>query len=686
MRFRRSTLLANVALIGATLPAVSLPVAHSSTAARPLYEYSSSAASTWSTQALASDLNGHLVIGSAHATTGDGVFALAARLDDGDLGLYVTNAAGATTFTDVTAQSGAPAASGDPEVFVDPFGNVDLLYVSTRHRLVMIAPQAARSPRRANIFTGDPPPSPYRVIDLSAATHVPMASSLPSVSVTGTSAVIFDRSTKNDAVAIPLQWPQYALAPLVGRATDVTRDTASAALSNDPVSLPDTANAFAATTATGHVEFFTQAAGGASAWSVSDVTDLTNSPPSSGPLSITANTSEIFVASLSTGGHVQLFSIAAARLSSRARSSLAHLARPRITTPLPAWNYSDLTSVIPGSPLWTGQVFASATATALSVAGRAADLGDLYDYSASLPTLAWSSSDVSMAAGASAAASTGVTGVITGATLQLFAPSDGTLLRQGVGVYAIPYNDWGRAISDGWPIISETGGLGTLSSPWVGFPAATSVTQSSDFLMGQAIQNSRARETWLSFWTVSGPLSPADQTTADYYSHGFLAGQWVAQQIDQYHLNGVSLKPDWVILDPEGYPDNHSGLDAPGGASPSTLAKYARYWSAMLAGWSTGLTDVDAALHPGVYASQSEYRDYGLATASMPVFEAVAFAGGGPVRITGSSGHNIVGYIAFDATCTPTATLRAQEHTLLTSPWAGQFNTLQFNPGVYCAP
>ena len=106
------------------------------------------------------DLLSHLVIGSAHATSGDGVFALAARLDNGDLGLYVTNAGGTTTFSDVTARSGAPAAAGDPEVFLDPYGNVDLLYVTTAHRLEMIAPQAARSPRHANIASGDPPAPP----------------------------------------------------------------------------------------------------------------------------------------------------------------------------------------------------------------------------------------------------------------------------------------------------------------------------------------------------------------------------------------------------------------------------------------------------------------------------------------------------------------------------------------------
>src|ERR1035438_10436958 len=56
------------------------------------------------------------------------------------------------------------------------------------------------------------------------------------------------------------------------------------------------------------------------------------------------------------------------------------------------------------------------------------------------------------------------------------------------------------------------------------------------------------------------------------------------------------------------------------------------------------------------------------------------------VRTGGATGSNIRGYISFSATCTPTSTLASEEATLLNPPWSGQFNTLQFNAGVYCAP
>ena len=140
------------------------------------------------------------------------------------------------------------------------------------------------------------------------------------------------------------------------------------------------------------------------------------------------------------------------------------------------------------------------------------------------------------------------------------------------------------------------------------------VDMSPDFLMGQAIYNAHKRVTWLSFWTVSGPLKGQPLTTSNYYSHGFAAGVWVATQIDTYRSLGVGIKPDWVIFDPEGYPDNHSGLDAPGGAIAGDPGQYATYWTAMLSGWSAGIDSVDPSLNAGVYASQSEYRNYQLSS------------------------------------------------------------------------
>ena len=687
MRFRRLTLVANVVIIGATVPAVGLPVAAPSGAASPMYEYVNAGPTTWSTGALAGQLGGHHVLGNVHAASGDGEYALAARIDNGDLGLYVRNANGTKSFRDITSLTGAPAAGADPNVFVDPWGNVGLIYVSTHGHLVMVTTKPARAARRANAIVASAR-SGFTVTNLTNITHVSVSASVPSLAQSGVAALVVDRSAAGDAIAIPLRWTQSNLAPQVGVASDLSKLTGSPAIANDPVTFTSMTNVAAATTTAGHIEFFSQNAAGT--WSMTDLTGLDASPISAGPISAATNGVQLNLAGLSAIGHVEFFSISAANLAhllTHARAHATSSSTTTTTTPPPTnWVYSDLTTLIAGSPAWEGQIFLSATPSSINVAGRAANWGDLYDYTATLPALTWTSSDVSLDASAANSVASGVTGVVDGSILRLFAASDGAISHGGVGVYAIPSQDWGRAITDGWPIISETGGLGTMSAPWVGFTTAPSVTQSPDFLMGQAITNANRRETWLSFWTVSGPLTPATQTPSSYYSHGFLAGQWVAQQIDQYHLHGVNLKPNWVILDPEGFPDNHSALDAPAGASPATLATYASYWSAMLAGWSTGLTNVDPTLHPGVYAEQSEYRNYGLANTSLPVFEAIAFGGGGPVRIAGSNGPNILGYIAFNGACTPTSTLRAQEQTLVNPPWNGRYNTLQFNAGVYCAP
>ena len=51
--------------------------------------------------------------------------------------------------------------------------------------------------------------------------------------------------------------------------------------------------------------------------------------------------------------------------------------------------------------------------------------------------------------------------------------------------------------------------------------------------------------------------------------------------------DGLSLKPDWVLFDPEGYPDNHSGLWGP--TSPaSKLSQSVANWYAILNGWRSG--------------------------------------------------------------------------------------------------
>ncbi|MGD0854003.1 MAG: hypothetical protein ABSA07_11705 [Acidimicrobiales bacterium] len=459
--------------------------------------------------------------------------------------------------------------------------------------------------------------------------------------------------------------------------TTTTLPASSVTVASDPIVIPGPVPTFVTTSNVGDLLVYTASGTTLGSWSVLDVSTLTLAPKIAGTLAMAYSDSAVDVAALTSSGDVELFS---SPITSSPSTSAKVVSEP-------VWSALNVTGAATGAPPLSGSIFVSASPTLISIDGQAANWGDLFSLTSVPGSATWSATDVS-ATGGSAAKTVGgaVTGVQVGPTLTLFAAGVNSPPPQGVGVYAIPSSKWGQAISDGWPIVSETGGLGTQSSPWVGFTSATTVANSPDFLMGQSIYNSHKRVTWLSFWTVSGPLKGQPQTTTNYYNHGFAAGAWVATQIDQYRSLGVGLKPDWVIFDPEGYPDNHSGLDAPAGSSNATLALYATYWSAMLKGWANGMASIDPNLNAGVYASQSEYRNYDLVTQSMPVFVAVAFGNGGPTPIGGATGSNIRGYISFAASCTPTSTLATEESTLLNPPWSGQFNTLQFNAGVYCAP
>jgi len=288
--------------------------------------------------------------------------------------------------------------------------------------------------------------------------------------------------------------------------------------------------------------------------------------------------------------------------------------------------------------------------------------------------------------------------------LVLYAPSgavwsNGSLIAlpyRSVGVYAYPSPS--QALSDGWPFIGVTGALGTCGAPYTGqgfYPH-----NGNDEQTGFAIQNAgRAGTPWLSFWTVSGPTvmtsagcSPTtDQSPQAFYNVGYAAGQFVAHRIDHYAADGLSLKPTDIILDPEGYPDYHSGLDN-GIGSPNSY-QIAR-WTQMLLGWQRGLDAADPSLQAGVYADQAEYTGYQLASSPLPAFIAVAFGNASsttlidPVRLPGVNGGNIKGFIAFFALSAPVSPtiecdnrLHAQQ---LLASWGAPENTLQFDPGVSC--
>jgi len=719
-------------------------------AGRPIYQFinSGSGALPWNAVSLEGKIDHTTMLGAPHAASDASEGALAYRTNLGQLALFTQTSTGVTTWTNLSSpKNSIPPPSTDPIPFFDPSGNVDLLYVNDVAHVMLLSKNEPVTPYWRHLH-GQGAWRQFVATDLSALTGATAANGLASILVNGLSATVAFRTTTSTIEVLQVGWSTgYPVPFMTGTpgsvtvtaqsappttttikpvttttkpvttttkpvttttkaggtttttkpvttttkaggtttttkpksttttTTPVTATTlpaSSVAVASDPIVIPGPVPSFVTTSNVGDLLVYTNTGASLSSWSVLDVSALTLAPKVAGTLAMSYDASGVDVAALTSNGSAELF--ASPITSSQGFGS-------------PVWSALNVTAATTGAPPLSGSLFVNVTPTQTSIDGQAANWGDLFSFTNAPGSSTWSATDVSATGGSSArTVADAVTGIQVGTTLTLYAAGVTSPPPQGVGVYAIPSSKWGQAITDGWPIVSETGGLGTQSSPWVGFTSTKSVASSPDFLMGQSIYNSHKRVTWLSFWTLSGPLKGQPMTTSNYYDHGYAAAAWVATQIDQYRALGVGLKPDWVIFDPEGYPDNHSGLDAPGGSSSATLAKYATYWSAMLKGWASGMASVDPSLNAGVYASQSEYRNYNLVTQSMPVFEAIAFGNGGPTPIGGATGSNIRGYISFAAACTPKATLASEESTLLNPPWSGQFNTLQFNAGVYCAP
>jgi cytoskeletal protein RodZ len=746
VKLRRVVLLVTVVLASITLAATGSRGATSlaAPAGLPIYQFIDSGTGPlpWNALSLEGSIDHTTMIGAPHGASDANEGVLAYRTNHDQLALFTETSAGVKTWTNLSVPANSlPAPSADPIPFFDPSGNVDLLYIDDEAHVMLLSQNIPVTPMWRHLH-GQAAWRPYVATDLSSLTGATAANGLASILVNGLSATVAYRTTVSTIEVLQVGWTAddpvpymtgtpgsvAVTAPPTSPTTTTTKPVttttkpvttttkpvttttkpvttttkpvttttkpvttttkpvttttkpvttttlpaSSVAVASDPIVIPGATPSFVTTSNVGDLLVYTNSGTTLNSWSVLDVSTLTLAPKVAGTLAMAYDASAVDVAALTSNGDVELFSSPITQSNPAAE---------------PVWSALNVTSAASGAPPLSGSIFVSATPSQISIDGQAANWGDLFSLTSSPGSATWNATDVS-ATGGSAARTVGgaVTGVQVGSTLTLYAAGVNSPPPQGVGVYAIPSSKWGQAISDGWPIVSETGGLGTQSSPWVGFTSTTNVAQSPDFLMGQSIYNSHKRVTWLSFWTVSGPLKGQPQTTTNYYNHGFAAGAWVATQIDQYRSLGVGLKPDWVIFDPEGYPDNHSGLDAPAGSSKATLALYATYWSSMLKGWANGIASVDPSLNAGVYASQSEYRNYDLVTQSMPVFVAVAFGNGGPTPIGGATGSNIRGYISFAAACTPTSTLAAEEATLLNPPWSGQFNTLQFNAGVYCAP
>jgi hypothetical protein len=541
--------------------------------------------------------------------------------------------------------------------------------------------------------------------DLTGVTGPPVWGT-PSVVSAGTTVQVF-AATKQDHLMeyandglFGNAWNGYDLTEFVPGGPQVTDPVAF----YDPITKQIRVAAKEVSPNAGDVIVFTPNDAAGRIWSASDVTSATKSAPSAlgpaaGGLAAGVVGGQVVLAAESSNG--DLVQYAETETVTTSTTTTTSPPGPPLSTVTDVWKVTDLTAAVPGSPGITGTPSIAVSGTSETVAAAAAAWGDLFEWSLAGPKAAWTATDVSITGSGPTRTVSGSPSILSqGGVLSVFAAGLSVPAPEGTGVYAIPSNKWAQAVKDGWHVLGVTGGIGTQCTPWTS-STVLSKTVPPDEYVGQTIQSSHVRTTWLSFWTVSGPGTPPSSackaekgpfTQKTYYEHGYLAGAAVAAEIDTYRASGVGLKPDWVIFDPEGYPDNHSGLWGPT-APAAKLNQSVLDWYSILQGWRDGIASVDPALKAGLYANQYEYETYRLAGQPLPTFIAGAFAQAVvkgvkqlvvPTRT--AFGSNIRGYVMYN-TFNPTCSQVNNERLLLAgSPWNGAYNTVQTPAGTYCPP
>jgi hypothetical protein len=624
------------------------------------------------------------VSGPRAAPDAEGGVQVTFRNPQGDVIWLDGAAVGRFHDVDLTTLLGLPPIAGVPVPVIGADGLDQVYCVTTGGRLYQLTWNPyLRIPGRFGLVTDRY--DLWYPVNLTAIGRLQVTGT-PSVVVDGSTTDVFARTTGGDLVEY--QSPGVAGQPW--SAFDLTVESGGPRVETDPAAFYDPTSSEVRVASTelssaGHVVVFSPTDVGGRIWAAEDVTKATSTPIVSGGL-----------AAAMDGANPVLFG------AGPTGDLLEYLGSDSGTST--SWLESDLTATTEGSPPIVGTPAVAVSGSELVVAGVAASWGDLFEWTKATPSAPFIDTDVSITGQGPARTIVGTpAAAFWGHQLSLFGAGVGVPAPEGTGVYAIPSAKWPQAVKDGWPVLGVTGGLGATCAPWTGFVTPPGQTSSEpDEFVGHAIQQSHVRETWLSFWTVSGPgtqVGPgctpdkAPYTSKTFYDHGYLAGQWVATQIDTYRGAGLGLKPDWVIFDPEGYPDNHSGLWGPT-SPPSALGTSVADWYAILAGWKAGLDSIDPSLRAAVYANQYEYMTYKLFDQPLPTFIAGAFAQqlSGKTKVLvaptrSAYGPNIRGFVMFNSNFTPTCSQVDDERQLLTeAPWFGDYNTIQVPPGSYCAP
>lgn len=579
----------------------------------PIFSYTRTNATPlpWDATALKSMMGGTTMAGSPFVSlTPDGGTLIAWREPAGSIMVASVNSSGGYRTLCVQCQSPLiPDAASDPVVIYDALKQMRVLYLTSAGHLIIVSAWSDPSFGITHFrsATSDITWTWRDVTVLSGFTFAAM----PSVSLGNAALSIIGRTTTNHLLLLrtPLQWRKSPKATDIRDLTTITND---GGIRDNPQWIRGT-NSAIATLASGHITQYRLAPdclivpATCSAVTTQDITQATGAPALVSKLSLTLTPSGVAVAGLTaTGVAIVMVGTGSAGIYT--------------------WNDIDI-STPSSAPSLDGDPFITNNGAILYLAAMARNWGDLFIISNETGANTWKSVDVSITGGSDArTVGGGISGIVNAGSLTLYAGGVATPPPTGTGLYAIPQNKNSTALVDGWPSIGITGGLGTMSAPWVAVKSTTyDIKNSQDFLVGKAIADSHKRTAWLSFWTVSGPVRGEGVTPDVYYNHAFASGVAVATTIGKYRAAGLGLKPDWVIIDPEGYPDLHSCLDGVNSIAPWCPAWSPKLWAAYANGWAAGLASIDTTLKPGIYASQNEYKLGGLSALTMPVFAAVAF-------------------------------------------------------------
>ena len=526
------------------------------------------------------------------------------------------------------------AASGGPNIAADPSA---LLVGGTALHIFAEAANGDLYEFENNGAAGHT----WNAYDVTALSGGSSVGGDPSPVLSGSTIEVFARSSSGDLVEFSTPSGSQSWT-----ATDITAASSGPSIGGDPAAavVGTSTHVYASSTSGDLLEFVN---GTGSTWTSSDLTSVTSGPGITGQPSPVVVGSSIDVVARSSGGDLVDFAYGS------------------------TWTESDL-SQASGGPTIVGSPAAVLYGTSeIHVYGESAANHVVEFVNDGLSGRTWNDYDLTVGSAGSTVGGD-LSPLVYGHTIHVYAGGPPPASPpEGVGLYGLATNQTAQAIEDNWPIIGDTGALGTQTAPYTG------LNTGADLATGEAIQASGRRVTWLSFWTVSGPVANGPggtpcYTSDCYYADSYAAGQWVAQTIDSYASQGLHIKPDWVILDPEGYPDNHSGLDSGAGSSDAN-------WVSFLQGWANGIASVDPSLRAAFYADQSEINGFNLSAIQLPEFVAIAFPD--PVNVLQAS-TNIAGFIAFGATC-PAA---GEEATEAGPGWDGSYNTLQFTGNQYCGP